>query len=296
MIRSCIFIFMFFVLLACDVKKQRNPEPSVSLMDNPNEIFGYYSEPKAEMMYSGIVSDSFQIFTSLPGEYHKDTSSTYPLLLVLDANAYFESVVAESKLGMLTQGLPKALIVGIGYKGFWAMDSLRDRDYTYPKALPEDSFRISGGAEKFKRFIDEELLPRTLKQLRVNKNQIVLMGHSLGGYFVLYYMFNSLENGERLIGNYISASPALSYYNQYLLSLERKLSSTGGTLPFKLYVSSGSAEHEPNKENLFLRLKSELEGPGFKQAKVRFVEFGNFDHMDSAIPGFMKGLVFVFEE
>ncbi len=294
--RSTILFSLFFVLFACNLKERRIPKSTLPEKDDLNEIFGYYSEPKAEMVYSEFVSDSFKVLKSLPSEYYQDTASTYPLLIVLDANAYFESVVAELKLSTLTQGLPKAIVVGIGYKGFWAMDSLRDRDFTHPRALPEDSFRISGGAEKFKRFIDDELLPKVLNQFRVSQKQIVLMGHSLGGYFVLYYMFDSLEKGEYKVGNYISVSPALAYHNKYLLSLEWELSLSARALPLKLYVSTGSAEHESNQENLFSTLKTQFERSRYKEAKVKFVEFGNFDHMDAAMPGFMKGLIFVFEE
>lgn len=296
MTRLGVLLPLFFVLSACNLKEHGIRESTLAVKGDPNEITNFYSEPKTEMVYSEFVSDSFKIFSSLPSEYYQDATSTYPLLLVLDANAYFESVVAELKLGTLTQGLPKSIVVGIGYKGFWAMDSLRDRDYTHPKALPEDSFRISGGAEKFKRFIDIELLPKIFKQFRIDQNQIVLMGHSLGGYFVLYYLFDSLEKREGKVRNFISVSPALGYHNQYLLTKEKDLGLAARSLPIKLFASTGSAEYESNHENLFSKLTTQVESYPYREAKVKFVEFGNFDHMDSAMPGFMKGLIFVFEE
>lgn len=39
-----------------------------------------------------------------------------------------------------------------------------------------------------------------------------------------------------------------------------------------------------------------MEASHYESANVKFVEFGSFDHMGSAMPGFMKGLVFAFEK
>ncbi|MEO7988052.1 MAG: alpha/beta hydrolase-fold protein [Chryseolinea sp.] len=297
-VQNCrpVLFLLLSVLSACDSQEKKVSGEASQVKNDPNEIFSYYSEPETKMVYSESVSDSFKIFTSLPNEYNSDTTSTYPLILVLDANAYFESVVAELKLSTLTQGQPKSIVVGIGYKNFWAMDSLRNRDYTYPIAPPEDEFVVSGGAEKFKNFIDNELLTKSTKQYRVNKNQVILMGHSLGGYFVLYHMFNSFEESEYSINNYISVSPSLSYVNQYVLKLEKKLRELKKPLPVKLYVSTGSLEQSEKYENLFLKLKTQMESSHYDSANLKFVEFGNFEHMDSAMPGFMKGLVFVFEK
>jgi predicted alpha/beta superfamily hydrolase len=293
---SIAIVQFLFVLYGCDFKNVPSPKSVRQEKNDPNEIVNFYSAPESEMVYSEFVLDSFKIFISLPSEYTKDTTSAFPLLLVLDANAYFESIVAELKLNSVTQDMPKSIVIGIGYKNFWTLDSLRDRDYTYPQASPEDEFRISGGAEKFKNFIDKELLAKIARQYRIDRKKITLMGHSLGGYFALYHMLHSLEKGEYSVRNYICVSPALAYGSQYLLNLEKKLGSTKNSWPFKLYVSTGSLEHGDDNENLFLKFQSQMEKSHYSQAKLKFIEFGNFDHMDSAMPGFMKGLAFVFEK
>jgi len=294
--RSCILLSAGIILGACRQDQGRIQERMTGDRE-PNEIFGFYSPPETKMIYSKYVSDTFKIFTSLPQKYNSDSLSTYPLILVLDANGYLESIVAELKLGTLTQDFPKSIVIGIGYRDFWTMDSLRNRDYTYPAALPEDSFNVSGGAQKFKKFINLELLPKITAEYRVNEKQIILLGHSLGGYFVLYYMLDSLENGEFKITNFISASPSLSYGNRYLLNLEKKLSSSKHKLPVRLYLSVGSLERDTlQNENVFLDFKTQLEAHHYQGTQLKSVEFGNFDHMDAAMPGFMKGFVFLFEK
>jgi len=54
----------------------------------------------SKMIYSTSVQDSFRIYTSLPS----GDPSKSPLVILLDANAYFDPVVAEYNLGKLTQG------------------------------------------------------------------------------------------------------------------------------------------------------------------------------------------------
>lgn len=39
------------------------------------------------------------------------------------------------------------------------MDSLRARDYLYPKAIPSDEISAVGGGQKFNDFLIKELLP-----------------------------------------------------------------------------------------------------------------------------------------
>jgi predicted alpha/beta superfamily hydrolase len=259
------------------------------------DITHLYSTPSSKMVYSKSVSDSFKIFISLPELYGQDPTKKYPLILMLDANAYFEPVLSELKLGTLTQGYPKSIVIGIGYKNFGSMDSLRDRDYTYPAALAADSFNVSGGGQKFKRFIDQELLPYILADYKVDHSKIVLMGHSLGGYFSLYYLLDSIEKGESKITNFIAASPSLYYYNKYLLSLERK-STQKKSFTFQVYVSSGSLERDSTqRENLFLEFTDQLKALRANDDHIKYDEYSHFNHMDAAMPGFMKGLIFVFE-
>jgi len=250
----------------------------------------------SKMIYSAAVQDSFRVSTSLPSDYDKD-SSKYPLILVLDANAYFDPMVAEYNLGKLTQGYPDAIIIGVGYKDFATLDSLRFRDYTFPVAPPADSILLSGGADRMKQFIDNELIPGITKSYRVNSANITMMGHSLGGYFVLYHMIESISQKKYAITNYIAASPSLFYHDFYLNNRLKELDKTS-TLSLKLYTSVGTNEYEPAPAiNHFPVFTNELHS--FAEAthlKVKAEEYSNFAHMEAAMPGFMKGLIFALVE
>src|SRR6185503_17561259 len=123
-----------------------------------------------------------------------------PVIYLLDANVYFD-IVADA----IKENNSNALLVGLGYKDFMRMDSLRNRDYTFPKALPKDSFPISGGADKFLSFIGGELLPYIDKTYRTDTSNRALMGHSLGGYFTLYALEQAMLRKNSLFKNYVAA-------------------------------------------------------------------------------------------
>jgi predicted alpha/beta superfamily hydrolase len=243
---------------------------------------------KSSPFFSTSVQDTFHIFTSIPANY-KD-STAYPLILVLDANAYFDAVVAEFDLGRLTQGYPESIIVGVGYKDLFALDSLRARDYTFPVAMPQDSFAMSGGAPRYKQFIDSELLPTLHNKYNIDTNRIVIAGHSLAGYYVLYHFLE----GKSEVSNFVAASPSLHYYNGYLTD---KLRQMKADRKIKLYSSVGTLEFEPGTEvNHFKNFKFVLDSLKDPNIQYRFDEYSNFEHMDAAMPGFMKGLIFVFNQ
>jgi predicted alpha/beta superfamily hydrolase len=260
------------------------------------EFTALYSAPTSVMIFSEAVQDSFRIFSATPSLYPED-SVTYPLILLLDANAYFDPVLAEFKLGTLTQGYPNSVLVGIGYKDFLTLDSLRDRDYTFPVAPAKDSFAISGGGERFREFIDTELLPQLTNKFSIDGSNITLVGHSLGGYFVLHHFIESLSQGKHTITNYVAASPSLVYADFILPDRLKKLNKPSHQ-EIKLYMSMGTLEYDPEPApNHFLIFKKEIESfSDSTKIKVRVDEYSNFNHMDAAMPGFMKGLGFTLVE
>jgi predicted alpha/beta superfamily hydrolase len=66
------------------------------------------------------------------------------------------------------------------------MDSLRNRDYTFPMAGERDSFRISGWGDKYYDFIASKIKPFIDSLYRTDDSSQTIVGHSLAGYFALY--------------------------------------------------------------------------------------------------------------
>jgi len=258
-----------------------------------NEVTDFYTPVESYELFSTSVADTFKILKSLPDNYDGDTTLRYPLILLLDANAYMAPLVQELALAQLTQGLPKCVIIGVGYKNFWMMDSLRSRDYT-PVESNQTGF---GGGDKFEKFLNSELIPSLKKNYRIEENQIVLMGHSLGGVFTLHYLINSIQRSTTVVSNFISASPPVHDDNFLLFKKEANLSDVQRKLPFRLYSSRGTLELDsPVSKNFFLDFQRQISSHYYPNSKIKFVEYGNFEHMDAAMPGFIKGLIFIFKE
>src|SRR5262245_8522155 len=84
-------------------------------------------------LYSKSVEDSFSISISLPNEYDASKKNKFPVVYILDANVYFDIFTSIMKSYSEVGLIPPAILVGVGYKDLQTMDSLRYRDYTYPK-------------------------------------------------------------------------------------------------------------------------------------------------------------------
>lgn len=283
---------VLIVFWSCGQKERVATEDSKKPL---TEFSDYYSDATAENLYSNHVGDTFKIFRSFPKGYSNQLTKEYPLIIILDGNAFFESVVSEMKFNSFIGLIPQSIIIGVGYKNFPTMDSLRSRDYTYPTAIPEYEMDLSGGAENFKRFIDEELIPKLTSENRIDIDRSVICGHSLAGYFTLFYGLKSIEENSFTIRNIISASPSLHYNHRFIFEMEKNLNNRFADM--KLYISMG-AEDMADEESMGIldSFEKQIQGRNYKGLKLKTAEFTNFGHIDAAIPGFTKGLTFVFEK
>ena len=241
--------------------------------------------PVAEL-FSTSVKDSFSIFVNLPGNYNAKRKRNFSVVYLLDGNAYFDAVAEE-----IGKQKKDAILVGIGYKNAFLMDSLRNRDYTFPQAAPRDSFPISGGADRFLAFIKTELAPFIDKTYRTDTADRSLMGHSLGGYFTLFAMQQGLSDGNNLFKRYVAASPSLHYGDQYLIKALQN-ATPANTNPQTLILTIGENELEedatvPEYFNSFVRY---MNNEKYKNIKLITEVFPSFGHMDTGIPTFTKAL------
>lgn len=275
-------------------KKREGVDQKDDLPPQPlTEFSDVYTCLRPENIYSSNVDDTFKIFRAIPS----DTGKSHPLVIILDANAFFESVVTELKFNSYIGLVPNSIIVGIGYRDLMTMDSLRSRDYTYPVAIPEYEMALSGGADKMKSFIDKELLPKLSSEFNIDPGKIVLCGHSLGGYFTLYYGLRSIADNSFPIRNIVSASPSLHYNHRYLFDMEKNLKKPSTEVPLKIYVSMGSADMEDAESKGILHaFGSQVTKSKYQGLNLTEAEYSNFGHLDAAVPGIIKGLEFIFNE
>ncbi|MCS6283744.1 MAG: alpha/beta hydrolase, partial [Dolichospermum sp.] len=217
--------------------------------------------------YSESVKDTFYIDVQLPKEYEANPNKKYPTLVFVDGNFYFPMMSAIFHQYENAGLLEPFIVVAVGYKSFKTMDSLRIRDYLFPKALPSDELNADGGGQHFYDYITKELLPKIDSDFRTDKADRTLLGHSFGGYFVLYSLFHQSTNQTDDFKSFISASPTLWYNDFYLNKLPDQLSTTEKNLG--LFLSVGELEDSTWSVNPVRSLtrdlqKKQIKGLNFK--------------------------------
>lgn len=203
-------------------------------------------------MYSQNVKDSFEIYVSVPEKY--SAGKKYDVVYYCDANLKSgkelrEQVEPNEKLG-------KTIFVGIGHIGNYHV--LRRRDFILPFINKNDTVPKSddyGHVKDFYNFLTKEL-SASIESSYHCSNKRTILGHSLGGLFAFYCLFQN----EEFFTNYIALSPAL-WIDDYSIYDFNKIS-TGLSHKTYLYFSAGSQETlnkilaGTNKMDEFLKIKS----------------------------------------
>lgn len=238
--------------------------------------------------YAKSVKDTFHIDIQLPESYFANPDKKYPVAVFVDGNFYFPIMSSIAK-EYASIGLMKSMIlVGIGYRSFQLMDSLRERDYLYPKALPSDEIISEGGGQRFYDFITMELLPKIDEEYRTQKENKALLGHSFGGYFVLYSLLNQLQNKRNDFKTFISASPSLWYNNFYLKQLPERLSKSESDL--NIFVTVGGNEDQAWSIKPVTDLAAKIEAMKIQKTHLQSRVYNHLGHMDVPVLSFTIGL------
>ncbi|WP_052731151.1 alpha/beta hydrolase [Spirosoma radiotolerans] len=263
-----------FTLLGCQPRDKANNQPPAN---SPLQV-----------MYSKTIHDSLYVQTQLPLEYSDSTTKHFPVVVVLDGNFHFPMLAASihqyEKAGLL----PPLVLVGVGYKSFDAMDSLRVRDYLYPSALPADELKAPGGGEQFRQFLGQELLPLIDATYRTLAQNRTLLGHSFGGYFALYTLLSQAKSRTHVFQNFVAASPAVWYHNFYLNQLPSQLGRVNTSDSVRLVVTVGGQENRQWDVEPTTALLASLRQTN--KVSLLGVVYNQLGHMDTGQLSFLKGL------
>ncbi|SEW53024.1 alpha/beta hydrolase [Chitinophaga arvensicola] len=268
----------------------------------PTEQPAPNGKPAVTRLYSKAVADSFSIFINLPDDYEAKQAEKYPVVYLLDANLYFD-IMAVTLNRYASVGLaPNVILVGIGYTDFPAMDSLRNRDDTYPVAIPEYEMSTSGGADKMLSFLHQELMPLIDQQYRTDTTKRTLMGHSLGGFFTAYTLLRSLSGEATGFSGYIAASPSLHYNHYYLLDQLKSLPvKDSSPAKQKVYITFGGNEDSTDSTSrplneVMTQLSAYISQKQSGNIIYKSDIYSHLDHMDTQLPTFIKGLQWMWAE
>jgi predicted alpha/beta superfamily hydrolase len=244
-------------------------------------------------VYSKTIQDSLYVQTQLPLEYGDSGTKRYPVVVVLDGNFHFPMLAASVRQYEKAGLLPPLIVVGIGYKSFAAMDSLRVRDYLYPAALPSDELKAPGGGESFSQFLSHELLPTIDSAYRTTTQNRTLLGHSFGGYFALYTLLNQANRKTHDFQNFVAASPSVWYHNFYLNQLPAQLSAVNRADSVRLFLTVGGQENAQWDIKPVQNLTTAIRQTG--NVGVAGGIYNQLGHMDTGQLSFVKGLQYFYQ-
>ena len=227
-----------------------------------------------EEIESTILGETRTLEIRLPPGYDED-SRAYPMLLVLDGGDWF-SYMATLENGVAPNHLPEMVVVGIPNT-----DRRRDLD-TADESLGEPG----AGAERFKRFLHEELLPHLSKTYRASSYR-VLAGHSLAGIFVLH----TFATNPEMFQGYIATSPSL-HSPPHKLILDRDMESLNpaSTAGRFLFITAGGMEERIARE--LEQLAADLEKRDDLDLDFHWEIFPAEGHLP--VKGFYQGLRLLF--
>lgn len=270
LIRLALGACLATVALASTASSQSLPEPLWVLDSLRSEVLG-------ELRIVRI---------GLPQDYTRShrAAERFPVLVVLDGTGpVFDATVASARAlaDYATPAIPPLIVVGV--------ETVRNRyaNLTPPQTDgPLKGEQGAGGAPKFARFLETELLPFVAARYRTLPFTIVA-GHSLSGLFTAY----TYGQSPQLVDAAIATSPSL-HWNAGVAARQVLDGIRTRSTPGRLFVAAGA--NELMLDSAAAHLEAELaRRPGPTTAFERR-RLADDTHYTARLQGMIDGLRFVF--
>jgi len=242
---------------------------------------------------SSAVGDTYDIRVHLPASYDSEPDRTYPLVVTLDANYWFDESSSLSNGFKTAPGglceiadalveadlVPEMILVGVGYPE----EMMRARDY-------------HGSPSLFFAFLRSELLPALVEQYRVDDASTVLLGHSSAAAFAVYafltaaiYEVGFFRHVVAVSGDYTRTENAVPELES---TLARRVDAGRASPAGSLYLGYG-AQEEVRFQLPARELYGQLESREYEQVQLHLTEFIGRDHGTVVSPAFREALRWV---
>lgn len=176
----------------------------------------------------------YELYIKLPEDYSEDVH--YPVVYLTDAWYTFPIVAGSVQVPMATEKMKKVIVVGISRDLSIDRDTSRLRDYT--PTTPKNWKNKSGEADLYHHFISNEVFNYIESTYSTDKNQRTYVGVSLGALWGAYILLKHPDT----FANYVLASPALWFDDEYIFRLEQEYAKANKDLKANVYLSVGSLE------------------------------------------------------
>jgi len=185
-------------------------------------------ESKIDSLPSKILAEQRELIVHLPNNYQQNTPLNYPVLYLLDGQRNFSHAAGTLDLLIQSHMAQEMIIIAI-------KNTHRTRDLTPTYDESYNEWGISGGADNFLDFIEQELIPYVNTKYRTN-NFKILSGHSLGGLLSIY----ALQSRPQLFQAHFAFSPSLWWHDQVIFKETENFLANTARLNNYLYINMGS--------------------------------------------------------
>jgi predicted alpha/beta superfamily hydrolase len=258
------------------------------LLLSPPKTHGQAPDATARLyLKSDVLKEERVVLVSTPPGYERG-GERYPVLYLTDGDAQIGHTISTISFLARNGRMPEMIVVGI-------LNTDRTRDLTPTNAslaIPGgrvQPFPTSGGADKFLKFIETELIPRIESDYRVHPYRI-FAGHSLGGLFAIHAMLARPE----LFNAYIAVSPSLFWDNDFELKRAEEFFKTHKEWKKTLYFSLGNEPGDITASfNRFNEILKQYQPKNFDYLSQQFMEE---DHGSVVLRSHYAGLRKIFED
>lgn len=248
---------------------------------------------------SVILNNPPKLHVYLPADYHLTADHIrYPLIVTMDGWALSQTVAGVVNHLGNTASMPKAIVV--------AIDS--DDDYAWGPEIyaSESGWKVSkdqrlksfsaGGADKYLKFFNDELLPLIDKRYRTNDFR-VLIGMSPSAAFALHTFWKAPEMFD---AHFVFAATDVigMGYTPDSTFIDKMAESLAKTPERKGYLYVGSAKREaddnPARNKNVAALQKAFAPYTNKNFHLKVEHIADFGHYPMALPGFINAIDLVF--
>jgi len=254
--------------------------------DNTKDYTKSILTAQVRELKSNLMNEEFELIIQLPYNYDKELPKKYPTLYYCDG--FYDAPLWSGIYGVqyYDKTITDCITVGFSYKGENRdYEKLRARDYTPTDPSKSGAY---GNADKFLEVIEKEIIPFIEANYRSDSNNRMIGGCSFGGLFPLYAMLTKTE----LFKAYISASPAVSWDNNWIFKVAENYHLGNNDLPVSLFMCVGEKEGLLDPVKNFDEL---LKSHNYGNFRYKFRILENTHHAGSKPEGYHRGLQFVFE-
>lgn len=256
---------------------------------------------ETHLLYSEKIQQHYLIDVYLPRAYVAKTSEhsfpKYRVIYVLNGRPNAVMAASMRQVGEMQ----REIVVGIDFADSAGnpIDSFQayTRDLTPSKDVTWAQHVFAGeggGAEDFLHFLNSKIKPFILKEYSVDSRDQTLVGHSFGGLFAAYTLFESQDSFDR----YLILSPSLWWNDRVIFDFEKRFAEDNNDLAKRVFVSVGEREFKAGPQGMIdnaHEFHRTLLKRDYQNLDIEFKQFESEDHGSVIGPAIAEGLRSVFE-